>query len=270
MASSNHSQLPASRSIRSFLHLQPGRGSSPATTRPPPSVTRLTDEFLRAVSGVGAKHGAHVAPGAAGDLDEDVVAKMLSDGARLYDTRLQKNSLAAANSNVSPRVRRAQNPVLSGSSTPPRSSDRRSRAPASATKLVTGSIAMSPAVASAVGTHTLAQQQLPKPVAQPPPSVPGRTASPAAHAPPHLLPEPSQHQAEPYAENKADDTGSRSVGRHAATGGALAVLNDLADIREMKADYLERSLERESVISVSHSHINLIACVEISFRIRRC
>lgn len=270
MASSNHSQLPASRSIRSFLHLQPGRGSSLATTRPPPSVNRLTDEFLRAVSGVGATHGAHAAPGAAGDLDEDVVAKMLSDGARLYDTRLQKNSLAAANSNVSPRVRRAQNPVLSGSSTSPRSSDRRSRAPASATKLVTGSIAMSPAVASAVGTHTLAQQQLPKPVAQPPPSVPGRTASPAAHAPPHLLPEPSQHQAEPHAENKADDTGSRSVGRHAATGGALAVLNDLADIREMKADYLERSLERESVISVSHSHINLIACVEISFRIRRC
>ena len=224
---------------------------------------------MRAVSGVGATHGAHAAPGAAGDLDEDVVAKMLSDGARLYDTRLQKNSLAAANSNVSPRVRRAQNAVLSGSSTSPRSSDRRSRVPASATKLVTGSIAISAAVASAIGTHMLTQQQLPKPVAQPPPSVRGRTTSPAAHAPPHLLSEPLQHQAEPYTESKTDDAGSRGVGRHAATGGALAVLNDLADIREMKADYLERSLERESVISIPHSRINLIARVEISFRICR-
>jgi hypothetical protein len=252
MPSSHASQVPAtsaSRSIRSFLHLQNGKGSTSATSLPPASVNRLTDEFLRAVSGVGSTHQAGATSGISGSLDEDVVAKMLSDGARSHDAHLQKMSLAAAPSNISgPQMRKVQKSSGSVSPKSPRSSESRVRAAAESTSLPPVPPA-APPIAKA-----LAQMQLPKPrtdVHQPQqiiqPVIQPRQESykeVAAAAAPLL----SRGDASPPpSASTTEDSGGTEARRDISADGAASVLAGLAEIREMKAGSLERSVEREAV-----------------------
>jgi hypothetical protein len=255
MPSSHASQVPAatsaSRSIRSFLHLQNGKGSASATSLPPASVNRLTDEFLRAVSGVGSTHQAGATSGISGSLDEDVVAKMLSDGARSHDAHLQKMSLVATPSSISssPRMRKVQKSSGSVSPKSPRSSEARVRAAAEST-----SLPPAPAAAASIA-KALAQMQLPKPrtdVHQPqqipqPVSQPrqesykqaARAAAPSLSLGDPIPPPPSA--------SRTEDSGGTKARHDISADGALSVLAGLAEIREMKAGSLERSLERESV-----------------------
>jgi hypothetical protein len=181
-------------------------------------------------------------------MDEDVIAKMLSDGARSHDLRLQKNSVAAAHSNSSPRERKNPNTVhasVADSSQSPRSSERRSRALASAIALKTPTAA---AVTSLAETHLRMDKQGPKSVAHQPKHQPPlhhvQTFS-AANTNSHITPVSLHHHGECCVPSQTADAGRSSAGISA--GSALAVLDGLAEIREMKADSLERSLERESV-----------------------
>jgi hypothetical protein len=229
------------------LHLQNGKGSTSATSLPPASVNRLTDEFLRAVSGVGSTHQAGATSGISGSLDEDVVAKMLSDGARSHDAHLQKMSLLAAHSNISsPRMRKVQKSSGSVSPKSPRSSETRVRAAAESTSLPP----VPPAAASIA--KALGQMQHPKPrtdVHQPQqknqPVLQHRQESykevAGAAAPLLSLGDPLPA---PFSASKAEDSKAR---HDISADGALSVLAGLAEIREMKAGSLERSLEREAV-----------------------
>jgi hypothetical protein len=249
MSSSNGSKTPASRSIRAFLHLQTGRGSAPASSRPPASVNRLTDQFLRAVGGPGSSHLADSASGITGDLDEDIIAKMLSDGARSHGAQSQKNSLAAADFHSSPRVRKVHSALDPGGSPSPRTSDRRSRALASAMALVAESAPVATSAVSLDLTHLRMQQQRSKPDTMQPP-LQRKQVSPAAHPSPDSLPVSSQSQGHSQPASQTSDTGSRSAGPDVPAHSALAVLGGLTDIREMKADSLLRSHERESVTPI--------------------
>jgi hypothetical protein len=72
--------------------------------------------------------------------------------------------------------------------------------------------------------------------------------SPATHSGFHDPSLSSQFQLESCMQGEADDAGSKaSTRRDISAESALAVLTDLAEIRDMKAGSLERSIERESV-----------------------
>ncbi len=76
--------------------------------------------------------------------------------------------------------------------------------------------------------------------------------SPAAGTGFHAPALPSQIQSESSLPRQvADAARSTSAARNISADSALAVLVDLAEIREMKADSLERSIERESVSPVT-------------------
>lgn len=248
MPSSNARQIPAtsaSRSIRSFLHLQSSTGAAPAASKPLAPVNRLTDEFLRAVSGVGSSHHTVSKSGSIhGLLDEDVVAKMLSDGAQSRDALALKPSPAATDSNI--RTRKSQ--ASFGSVTPrsPRSSERRSRASAAVTS-------SSPKVAAATAVSEANRQMLrlqSKTVSRHLTQLSQRSdLSPATGLGLHTPVISLQVQPASGAASEATDNsfGSASARRDISAESALAVLADLAEIREMKAESLERSIERESV-----------------------
>jgi hypothetical protein len=250
MPTSHASQLPAatsaSRSIRSFLHLQNGKGTTSATLLPPASVNRLTDEFLRAVNGAGSTHQTGAKSGIGGSLDEDVVAKMLSEGARSHDVHSQKMSLVTTSSNLSsPRIRKVQKSSGSISPKSPRSSERRMRAAAAST----APPPMPPAAASIVETFGQMQKLKPKPDTHQPqnqnqPVLQYREESCKEVA---SAVAPLSSQVQSFLASKPEDAGSTKVRQDISVDGALSVLAGLAEIREVKAGSLERSLERESV-----------------------
>jgi hypothetical protein len=274
MPSSNQAHAPAapaaSRSITSFLHLsagnmQAGSGSSHAALRPSASVNRLTDEFLRSVSGVGVAHRADADTGNSGGLDEDVVAKMLSDGARTHDAHLHKISLSATNSHSFSRSRMGRIPSVSGSSGSPRSTDRRSRAGAA---VAAGSASPSPtslAAASSAQSQRFPQHQKASRLVQQPKEplqqaqrrhAPGAAASSA-----HVSPLPAASLGDPAPLNNSIDM-DISGAAQSVPDNALVVLAGLEDIREKKARALESSLGRESVcrFTAVHDIIAAAAC----------
>jgi hypothetical protein len=120
---------------------------------------------------------------------------------------------------------------------------------ASAVLLAAESVPAAAAASSLAETRLRIQQQRSNPVALQPP-VQRKQVSPAADSGPDAIPVFSQSQGRSHLVNQTADTGSRGAGYDISARGALAVMGGLAEIREMKADSLERSLERESVMSI--------------------
>ena len=263
MPSSNPAHAPAaptaSRSIRSFLHLsagnmQAGSGSAVAALRPSANVNRLTDEFLRSVSGVGSVHGADADTGISGSLDEDVVAKMLSDGARSRHAHLHRISLSATNSHSLSRARTGPIPPGSGSNGSPRSSERRSRAAAGSQSNKESPSPSAVAAASSDQAQRWPQHQK----ANKEPQLPQqslqqaqlRPASSAAGSSPHVPRPPSTYMGDSSSLSNAAESDNACAAQN-VPGDTLAVLAVLDDIREQKAHALESSLGRESVRRVA-------------------
>jgi hypothetical protein len=236
----------ASRSIRSFLHLQCGASAALLTSKPSAPVNRLTDEFLRAVSGVGSLYRNDSKSSMPGSLDEDVVAKMLSDGARLHDAQ-QKPPLIATDSIL--RTRKVQTSVGSVTPRSPSTSERRSRASAAANET-------SPKAAAATAvpeTKRQAPRQQSNILSRQPANFSQRNDLSTATGPGFYTPTMSlQVQRASSSLSEVDDAlECSSARRDISAERALTVLSDLAEIRERKADSLERNIERESVSQVA-------------------
>jgi hypothetical protein len=257
MPSFNTTQMPAtssgSQSIRSFLHLQKDRGSVPSTMRRSASVNRLTDDFLRSVSGIGSSACIDSNADINGNFDEDVVAKMLSDGARSHTAPFTQKSHSSASSHSMSQANKGQSLLGSASPRSSRDFERRSKTSAAQSSV---SFKLNPV--SHLTESRWQQQQHEAPISV---KAQQNLLAQSEHAPHSDGPRicvtsasslESQEKSHPICNSAKSSNEDGMVNLPSSEASAISA--GLAEIREKKASSLERSLERESVSRDAAAH----------------